>query len=71
MNELTRLFVEHLQQSSALEAVEAWVAELEACDESPEGVKAADFKYMTAIHREFLLFVSQVDLQAAASRLQE
>lgn len=70
MNAVTKLFVEHLCRSPALEAVEEWVAEL-ACDESPEGIKAATFRYMAAIQRELLSFMASVDVVEAAIRLQE
>lgn len=72
MNELTTLFVDYLQhRKSACDAAEAWVSELDDCDESPEGTKAATFRYMSVIHQEFLVFVSGADLAAAAIALQE
>jgi len=71
MNKVTALFLDHLQHSPALEAVEAWVSALQACDEAPEGVKAASFRYMAAIDRELLAFMATVDVAEAATRLQE
>jgi len=71
MNEVTKLFIEHLRRSSAIEAAGDWVADLDACDEAPEGTKAAAFKYMSAIHHELLAFVGTIDLSAAAVEVQE
>jgi len=68
MNKVTALFLDHLQHSPALEA---WVSALQACDEAPEGVKAASFRYMAAIDRELLAFMATVDVAEAATRLQE
>jgi len=63
MNEITKLFVRHLEASAALEAREDYVAAL------PDG--AAVFKYMDAIHKEWLVFVAGVNLMEAAVYFQE
>ena len=61
----------HLRQSHVVDAVEEWVSALEACDEAPEGTKAATFRYMAAIQRELLVFMATVDVSEAAIKLQE
>jgi hypothetical protein len=71
MNELTQLFVKHLEHSPAVEDVEAFVAALEVADDNLQAIQVASFRYMAAIQRELFAFVATVDVQAAAVAFQE
>lgn len=71
MNEVTQLFVRHLERSPAVEAVEELVAALEAGGGDIQDVQVATYRYMSAIQQELLKFVATINVTEAAINLQD